>query len=152
MTFEAKMTRRDDGSFWPSQEEDKKALSHIKARQTIRGKYSEVRERNYMFLKKYMALIDITFENLPESLEVLFKNATDLRRDITVQSGYYDVKFDVFGNEVRTAKSIAFGNMSEQVFRDLYNTSVDTIIKFYLKGAHATDMKHEVINRIASHF
>jgi len=150
--IEAHITRRSDGSFIPSQEEDRAKLAHIEERKTIKVKIFQVKERNYMFLKKYMALIDLTFENLPESLEIYFNNATDLRRDITVQSGFYDIKFDVFGNEIKLPKSISFAKMNEQTFRELYNTSIDTIIKFYLKGADADDLKQEVINRIAAHF
>jgi hypothetical protein len=150
--IEVFMTRRDDGSFLPSQDEDREKLSHVQSRQTIKVKCSQVRERNYMFLKKFMALMTVTFENLPEELERFFPNMHDLRRDVTIQSGFYEIKYNVFGEETKVPKSISFGKMDAATFNDLYNKSIDTIIKNYLIGADADMIKEEVIIRIASHF
>lgn len=81
-------------------------------------------ERNYKFLKKFFALINMVFENQEH-----YKDIDRLREDLTIQAGYYyeDTNF-ITGEVVTKAKSIAFANMTEEQFSSLYESLKNVVI------------------------
>ena len=80
--------------------------------------------RNYKFLKKFHALVNMIFEN-----QDIYDNIEHLRKDLTILAGYYDEHPNFHGEIVKTAKSISFAKMTEEEFSDLYSKFCDTIIK-----------------------
>jgi hypothetical protein len=80
--------------------------------------------RNYKFLKKFMALIRYGNEN-SKTVEMPFDA---YREYITMKAGY----FEHYSTPTKTffrAKSIAFDNMDEETFQDVYSRVLDEIIK-----------------------
>ena len=88
--------------------------------------YCEVKlPRNYEFLKKFMALVKIGWENTKE-----FQG--DIPFDIyrkwaTIKAGFCDLYHTSKGVMVE-AKSIAFSNMTEEEFQKVYDSVLMVII------------------------
>jgi len=81
------------------------------------------KERNYLFLKKFMAMVKIGCE-YSKNVDMPF----DVYRDyITIKSGYADVFTTPDGVFVK-AQSIAFASMDEDKFQDVYNRVLDKIL------------------------
>ena len=84
------------------------------------------KKRNLKFHKKYFALLKLAFENQQD-----YRNLNDMRRDITITSGYYDEVINKMTGEIyKVAKSISFANMENTEFNDLYEKTKDTISKW----------------------
>ena len=62
------------------------------------------------------------------------KNLDRFRKDITILAGHYEQTVRLDGETRVEAKSIAFGNMTEDEFEDLYSKTIDVIIKYVLKN------------------
>jgi len=80
--------------------------------------------RNYKFLKKFFALINMVYEN-----QDIYINIDHLRKDLTIEAGFYEEHADFNGEIIRTAKSISFAKMTEAEFSDLYGKFCDTVIR-----------------------
>jgi len=104
---------------YPSDLDEKKKLKKDKV-------YScEIKfERNYEFLKKFMALVKIGCAN-SKNVEMPFDT---YRKYATIKAGYGEVFKTPKGLFV-DAKSIAFGSMSEEDFQKVYDAMLDFIIK-----------------------
>ena len=82
--------------------------------------------RNIKFHRKMFALYNLVFSN-QERYRVL----DDLRRDITIEAGYYRERTNIHGEVIKEAESISFANMDDDVFSDLYNRTLDVIVKYF---------------------
>lgn len=82
--------------------------------------------RNIKFHRKMFALYNLVFQN-QEQYRVL----DDLRRDITIEAGFYRKRTNISGEVVKEAESISFANMDDDVFSQLYNRSLDVIVKYF---------------------
>lgn len=83
------------------------------------------KKRNYEFHKKFMALINICHANQEN-----FEEFEDTRKYITIKAGYKRKVTMPNGYVQIEAKSISFANMDEIEFEQLYNKSIDAVIKF----------------------
>ena len=106
---------------YPSDLDEKKKL---KMGKVYRGDFAEWEERNYMFLKKFMALIKIGHEN-SKAVEMPFDT---YRNYATMKSGYAKTYKTPKGIFVE-AESISFKKMKEEKFQKVYNDVLDFIIK-----------------------
>lgn len=97
--------------------------------------------RNYAFHKKYFALIRMVYDN-----QGIYDNQDDLRHDLTVEAGFYRKRRDMHGNEFKTALSISFSKMEEEEFDDLYNRTLDVIVKYFNFD------KQDIIDNIEKYF
>ena len=131
-----------NGALYPASDHDRELLDKIKSGEPCRLTFKRV--RNYEFLKKYMALLNLAFDywepsqshvaDLDYTCEITEKCFERFRKDIAILSGYYEQSVRLNG-EIRTeAKSIAFGNMTEDEFEKLYSASIAVIIKYVLKN------------------
>jgi hypothetical protein len=87
-------------------------------------KVNVVKPRNYQFLKKFMALIKIGCENsknVDMPVEVYRKYAT-------MKAGFVDIYTTPKG-KFADAQSIAFANMAEDEFQEVYNRVLDFIVE-----------------------
>ena len=83
-------------------------------------------KRNAKFHRKFFALINLVFQN-QDKYDVI----DELRKDLTIASGFY-TQHETFTGQIRTeANSIAFQNMDEIEFSELYNKFLDTIEKYF---------------------
>ena len=96
---------------------------------------AEIRQvRNYEFHKKWFALLNIGYENW-EPKDVIWphsvpeKNFDRFRADIIILCGFYDSVFRLDGSVRIEPKSISFAKMTEETFQDLYNKTIDVLMK-----------------------
>ena len=103
---------------YPSDFEEKKKLK-------LNEVYSfEIKkERNYEFLKKFMALCKVGMLN-SKYVEMPLNT---YRKYATIKAGYYEIYQTPKGNFVE-AKSISFAKMTEEEFQEVYNRVLDFII------------------------
>jgi hypothetical protein len=82
--------------------------------------------RNYKFHKKYFGLLKLAFEN-----QELFSNITDMREDVTIMAGFFELRENKISGEItKKAKSISFAQMDEIEFSELYERTKDVICKW----------------------
>ena len=101
-------------------------------------------KRNYEFHKKFFAL-KLTYDNFPEWLEdsLNVHSVEDLRTRLKVDLGLYEVSH--YSNQsVIIPKSIAFDKMDETEFEKFYRSSVNHILKNYLKGVNNEQIEEEI--------
>ena len=87
------------------------------------GEVTFVQKRNYLFHKKYMALINMAFQNQEK-----FNNVTHYRKYLTCKAGFYTAYETDKGTFIE-ADSISFASMDELEFSDLYSKMIDVIIQ-----------------------
>lgn len=103
--------------------------------------YEFKKERNYNFHKKFFALVKLVFDNQEQ-----YTNFEHLRKDLIIESGNYDLRYDLLGVEIREAKSISFAKMDEIQFSDLYSSVIDVIVKYF----HFD--KEEILSNVEQYF
>jgi hypothetical protein len=92
--------------------------------------------RNYLFHKKYFALIKYAYEHwTPSALEeskwedvIPEKSFERFRKDLIILSGRYEAVYRVDGSVRIEAQSISFAKMNEEQFAELYNSTIDVIL------------------------
>lgn len=88
--------------------------------------------RNLQFHRKFFKMLNVAFENLPESLS--FPSFETFRESVLISSGHYEL-FHIFidgvPHEVRKAKSISFAKMDQEEFNKLYNKVHQTLCDNY---------------------
>jgi hypothetical protein len=87
--------------------------------------YEWKKPRNLKFHKKFFALLNLVFEN-----QERYNNLDHLRKDLTISAGYYDLRLNIEGVEIREAKSISFAKMTDTEFSDYYNRIIDVVVKW----------------------
>jgi hypothetical protein len=81
------------------------------------------RPRNYQFHKKFFALLNIGWENT--DVEMPFDT---YRRWVTMRAGFYKVYHTPKG-ELYEPESIAFSNMDDDTFSEVYERVLSIILK-----------------------
>ena len=136
-----------NGMLVPASDETREFIRKKKLGTGISGEFKQI--RNYPFLKKYMALMNIGYDAFePEIAEykgqVVEKNFDRFRHDITIMAGYYTFTTDINGEVKAVAKSISFGNMSEEEFSALYSKTIDVLLRKVLTGYTKDDLENVV--------
>lgn len=138
------------GIMRPDDEQSAEALKTIAVGAVISVEWKH--PRNYKFHKKLFAMLGVGF-NAWEPAEQEFKglpvqkNFDRFRRDVIIAAGYYDVVVNIKGETRAEAKSIAFGNMSEEEFGKLYNAVADVLLHKILKSYTKDDLE-SVVNEL----
>ena len=96
------------------------------------------RPRNYQFHKKFFALLNIGWENT--DVEMPFDT---YRRWVTIRAGFYKVYHTPKG-ELYEPESIAFSNMDEDTFSEVYERVLSIILKD--TGADKPDVEAMLID------
>lgn len=103
------------------------------------------RPRNYEFHKKFFALLRLTVDNLPETLQeqMHIYNEEDLLDCLKVELGlFHTVQHG--DREIIKTGSISFASMDESEFERFYNRSLDIIIHRYLIGTSRQQIAEEI--------
>lgn len=98
------------------------------------------RKRNVMFHRKYFALLRVAYDAWEPQVSAddfekygIFgtpvKNFDRFRKDIIIATGHYDLVVNLKGEVRAEAKSISFGNMSEEQFEELYSRTIDYLLQ-----------------------
>ncbi len=137
----------------PCHETDLEAIKGLPGGQPLRVTMRRV--RNYEFHKKYFALLNYAFDcwEPPEPkasklLELINvppeKNFDQFRADITILAGFYKANYRVNGEVRLEPKSISFANMDEDEFEQLYEKTIDVIIKRVLTNYTGDELRNVV--------
>jgi hypothetical protein len=97
--------------------------------------------RNYEFLKKFFALLELGHQNTKEFKEDIPSKV--YRKWAIIKAGYFDIYHTSKGVMVE-AKSISFVNMDEEEFQKVYNGVLDVIIKDI--GVDRNIIEKELVN------
>ena len=135
------------GIMRPDDEQSMEALKTIAVGAVVSVEWRH--PRNYKFLKKFFKMLEVGFDAW-EPAEQEFKglpvqkNPDRFRRDVIIAAGYYDMVVNIKGEIRAEAKSIAFGNMSEEEFGKLYNAVADVLLHKILKHYSKNDLESVV--------
>lgn len=113
-----------NGTFKPAYDSDYESAKKIKLGEPYEFDYKK--PRNYLFHKKFFALLNMVFEN-----QERFDNIDVLREELTIAAGFYEIRIGLDGIERKKAKSISFANMDDLEFSELYNRIIDAIVKHF---------------------
>lgn len=111
------------------------------------------RVRNYKFHKKYFALLDFAFEQWEPRDGLTYqgmpvaKNKERFRKDLIILAGFYESTVNLRSEVRLEAKSISFGLMDEVEFEQLYNATVDVVLRRILTRYTRQDLDN-VINQL----
>ena len=98
------------------------------------------RPRNYKFLKKFFALLELVYQN-----QEITDDKEDLRAVLTMKSGFYKT-IETDNGTVYLPKSISFAKMTEEDFDKFYNKFLN--VSCQLLGVE----KEDIINEIAEFY
>ena len=112
--------KRLDGSFMPVYDSDKEAVKKIKAGEDV--EIDIKRPRNLQFHKKLWSLLNLVFSN-----QSVYTEIDDLRKDLTIASGYYRERPTYTGDMVLEPLSISFAKMTQDTFDDYYQKMINSV-------------------------
>ena len=133
------MRKYADGSFRPADQQSLVRAKKLKVGQVYRHEVKK--PRNYEFHKKYFSLLNLAFEH--QEKYVAFKPFRDA---VTMQAGWYNESLSLGGRPLYTPKSISFASMDEIQFGELYDKTINVILKYVLKGCDKEDLIDMVLN------
>ena len=106
------------------------------------------KERNYLFLRKFFALMNLTLSNMPDDFTVsktvekpngdkyehieVIDTVDKLRWHVLIQAGFYETKVTLGGKMMYQVQSISFGSIDEVRFSEIYEGCKNTIWKWFL--------------------
>ena len=131
-------------SLYPATDEDADTLKRMRRAEVY---HCEIKAaRNYNFHKKYFALINTAWEYLNEKQEEKFKTKLRFRKSLEKEAGYYDTIPDLNGGaDIEQVKSIAFDEMDELTFAELYD-GVKTAIFMVIKNVSEDEFMANLID------
>ena len=115
------LIKTDKGYFLPMYNSDREVADKIRAGEELKCKL--VRPRNVGFHKKFMALVNLGYENQDR-----YDNFDDFREVMTMKAGFYR-RIITDKGELFKAKSISFTKMEEPEFEDLFSKMLDVMAK-----------------------
>lgn len=133
------LVKQLNGQFKLAYDSDFEQAKKIKAGEFYEFSYSK--PRNYLFHKKFFALVELVYQN-----QEAYSNKDDLREDLTIDAGFYRVTTNLQANEVKKAQSISFAQMDEIEFNEFYNRFIDAVVR-WLKID-----KQDLIDNITQYF
>lgn len=92
--------------------------------------------RNAKFHRKFFALLNIAYEN-----QERYGNFEAFRKEVTMRAGHWDEHVHLSGKVSYTAKSIAFHEMDDLEFGELYQKAIDVIIEHFLPGTDPGELQ-----------
>jgi hypothetical protein len=91
--------------------------------------------RNYENLQRFFVLINTTFD-----MQDHFDEKEAYRYWLIMKAGYFDTIIAPNGNTIYKAKSLAFENMDEHEFREVFSAVIDVFLKQFGKGQTENDI------------
>lgn len=121
-----------DGGFRPAWEEDAGLLNYVKEDQIIQVSFR--RPRNPANHRRFFKMLAVVIENMPDDVPDRYRNVEYLRYELMIGIGHCEIRHSKGGKEYPVPKTISFESVDEETFRDIYNKSVDYLLKHFLKG------------------
>lgn len=133
----------------PNGEKSQAWFDKLRLGEDVHGEFK--RYRNYRFLKKWFALLNVGFENWnPGDINSKYgapeKNFDRFRADVTILAGYYITTIRLDGSVRVEPKSVSFAKMEEDEFTELYSKTIDVLIKHVYGSDYTPDQIDELVN------
>lgn len=111
-------------------------------------KVKVTKPRNYLFHRKYFALINCAWSYQNHGVTDHFKNNIDLfRKAVEMSAGHCDTIYSIPRKEwIETPKSISFDKMDEIEFQDLYDRVKDVLFSVFLKKISEEEFMRNLVN------
>lgn len=135
----------------PANQEAELWFGKIKSGQVISVEAKKT--RNWLFLKKYFALLNVAFDNWnPPNIQVDVggksiqpeKNFDRFRKDLTILCGYYETVFRLDGTYRIEPLSISFAKMEEEEFSVLFQKTITVLIEYVYTDFSVEDVEKMV--------
>ena len=131
----------------PCDQETFDYIAKMEHGQVLTGEFRQA--RNYLFLKKFFALLKIGFDAWePTETEYkgfpVQKNFDRFRKDVIISAGYYDYVANIKGEVRADAKSISFAKMGEEEFAQLYSNVANVLLEKVMKNYTQADLDRVV--------
>ena len=133
----------------PADPDSEKSYQKIKTGGMVITETKEV--RNPAFLRKYFALLNVGFDNwnpgrITSEHGKPEKNFDRFRKDVTILAGFYHIVIRLDGSVRVEADSISFANMEEEEFEELFNKTINVL----LKHVYDSNMTEEALNNVVN--
>lgn len=139
-----RLAKTDKGYFIPAEDSDMKKCSRIGAGEVVRCK--SVDQRNLQFHRKFFAMINLAWDNMPEKYDNHFPTPEHLRKELIKRAGFYTSYTDLKGNTQYLPESISFESMGQEKFEEVYNRVLDVIIRWLIPDLDRDILEHEIMN------
>lgn len=142
------MTKLPNGTLAPNDDEAQDCLRKLKVGQDVQVRVT--RTRNYMFHRKWFALLQFAFDQwTPHAVQTRHgvtpeKSMDRFRKDVTILAGFYEATYRLNGDIRIEAKSISFASMSQEEFEELYSKSIDVLLKLILRDMTEDELRRSV--------
>ena len=120
------VTKSENGKLIPSSEKAIKIFNKVQIGDEILIDFKA--KRNTQFHKKGFALLNLVFQNQDR-----YSNMEDLRTEFKLKAGYYSEHITTKGKIIYVPKSMAFSEMDENEFDELYSKFIDIALKHFVK-------------------
>jgi len=137
------LTKTDTMTFKAAYDSDAKVVKTIPLGECIKAKF--VKSRSVKHHQKFFALLQVTIDNMPESMPDQYHNMDLLLDEIKFQVGHFEIFQTLGGKPYYRTKSISFGKMDQVAFNEFYNQAIDVILKHFLKDITAEQLDKEVM-------
>ena len=141
------------GGLIPGDRDTEEWAKKVKIGSVVHSDFKQM--RNYKFMKKWFALLNIGFDNwTPGEVSSKFgkvtKNFERFRHDVTILCGYYDSVIRLDGSVRIIAKSVSFQKMTEETFQDLYSKTIDVLLERVYDKTMNADKLNEIVTQYLS--
>lgn len=139
------------GALVPMDEGESEKLKRIKGQSVVRCEISQM--RNGRFFRKWWALAKFAYDIWADTVEPVKYRGQDVqpsfekfRKDLTILAGYWHPVFNIDGTFKVEADSIAWSNMNEESFEQMYSKTIDAILAKVLPkhGLNREALAHQV--------
>jgi hypothetical protein len=115
---------------------DDKAIKYIYNRKVGQVLSCEVKQvRSYENLQRFMVFINMTFD-----MQEFFDEKEVYRYYLTMKAGFFDTIVTPAGKTIFKTKSLAFENMPEEEFREVFSSCIDVFLKDFGNGQTEEDI------------
>lgn len=122
------LVKKSTGLF-PATDQDREKVGKLEVGEVFSCKTGD--QRNLRHHRKFMVMIQVFFENLPEKYEQHFPTQDDLRYELTKRAGFYSTYKNLKGETEYRAESISFDSMGQERFDKVYDGVLDAGIKWF---------------------
>lgn len=104
--------------------------------------------RNYEFHKKYFALINCAWEYQDERTAAFFRHSPEaFRKSVEIAAGHCEPVYNIARREwTEQARSVAFDQMDEAEFQDLYERVKDVLFSTFLRRVTPQEFMRNLSN------
>ncbi|MDO9530366.1 MAG: DUF1367 family protein [Syntrophales bacterium] len=134
----------------PADKETEAWYNKIKSGEVVSSDFKKT--RNYQFLKKWFALLNVGFDNwnpgeVNSNYGIPEKNFERFREDVTILAGYFHTVVRLDSSVRIEAKSVAFSNMTEEEFSALYNKTINVLLKRVYNSTLTKEELENIVNQ-----